>query len=123
MRKPFFSLMGAGLFLLAAPAWAATEQKVDSGDTAWMLLCTALVIFMTIPGLALFYCGMVRKKNILATMMQSFSLCALITVVWFVAGYSLAFGTGNGLIGDASRLLLAGIGEDRKSTRLNSSHQ
>ena len=112
MRKPFFSLTGAGLFLLAAPAWAATEQKVDSGDTAWMLLCTALVIFMTIPGLALFYCGMVRKKNILATMMQSFSLCALITVVWFIAGYSLAFGTGNGLIGDASRLLLAGIGEN-----------
>lgn len=111
MRKPFLPLL-AGLLLLACPVLAADAAKVDSGDTAWMLLCTALVIFMTIPGLALFYCGMVRKKNILATMMQSFSLCALITVVWFIAGYSLAFGTGNGLIGDMSRVFLAGLGEN-----------
>ena len=102
----------AGLLLSASPSFAAETAKVDSGDTAWMLLCTALVIFMTIPGLALFYCGMVRKKNILATMMQSFSLCALITVVWFIAGYSLAFGTGNPWIGDLSRLFLAGLGEN-----------
>ncbi|MSO91343.1 MAG: ammonium transporter [Acetobacteraceae bacterium] len=100
-----------GLLLGASPAIAADAIKVDSGDTAWMLLCTALVIFMTIPGLALFYCGMVRKKNILATVMQSFSLCALVTVVWFVAGYSLAFGTGNPWIGDISRLFLAGLEE------------
>ena len=106
----------AGLSLLAPlgaiPALAADAPKIDSGDTAWMLLCTALVIFMTIPGLALFYCGMVRKKNILATMMQSFSLCALITVVWFIAGYSLAFGTGNSIIGDFSRVFLAGLGDN-----------
>ena len=116
MRKKFAPFL-AGLSLLtplcvAVPALAADPQKIDSGDTAWMLLCTALVIFMTIPGLALFYCGMVRKKNILATMMQSFSLCALITVVWFIAGYSLAFGTGGPWIGDISRLFLAGLGEN-----------
>jgi len=94
------------------PAHAAETAKVDSGDTAWMLLCTFLVIFMTIPGLALFYCGMVRKKNILGVMMQSFAMCALVTVIWFVVGYSLAFGTGNAWIGDFSRLFLAGLEEN-----------
>lgn len=84
---------------------------IEPGDVAWVLVCTALVLLMTIPGLALFYAGMVRKKNVLATMMQSFSLCALVTVVWMLAGYSLAFGDGNAWIGDTSRLLLNGIGE------------
>jgi Amt family ammonium transporter len=87
-------------------------QRIDSGDVAWMLVSTALVLLMTLPGLALFYAGMVRKKNVLATMMQSFSLCALMTVVWMVAGYSLAFTNGNAWIGDASRLFLNGIGAD-----------
>jgi Amt family ammonium transporter len=107
-------LLAVAAHALFAPALAhaADAPKIDSGDTAWMLLCTALVIFMTIPGLALFYAGMVRKKNILATMMQSFSICAMVTIIWFVAGYSLAFGTGNAWIGDASRLFLAGIGEN-----------
>jgi Amt family ammonium transporter len=82
---------------------------VEPGDVAWVLISTALVMLMTIPGLALFYAGMVRKKNVLATMMQSFSLCALMTVLWMVAGYSLAFTNGNAWIGDASRLFLDGI--------------
>jgi Amt family ammonium transporter len=93
--------------LVAEPAWAA---NIDSGDTAWMLTSTALVLLMTIPGLALFYAGMVRKKNILATMMQSFIICCLVTVVWMVAGYSLAFSNGGALLGDFSRLLLNGLG-------------
>jgi Amt family ammonium transporter len=93
--------------LVAGPAWAA---NIDSGDTAWMLTSTALVLLMTIPGLALFYAGMVRKKNILATMMQSFIICCLVTVVWMVAGYSLAFSNGGALLGDFSRLLLNGLG-------------
>ena len=95
----------------AAPAVAAAvaEAKVDTGDTAWMLTSTALVLMMTIPGLALFYAGMVRKKNVLATMMQSFSICALVTVLWMVCGYSLAFGNGNAYIGDFSRIFLDGI--------------
>jgi ammonium transporter, Amt family len=85
---------------------------IDSGDVAWVLVSTALVLLMTIPGLALFYAGMVRKKNVLATMMQSFSLCALMTVVWMIAGYSLAFTNGNPWIGDLSRVFLNGIGAD-----------
>ncbi|WP_297443387.1 ammonium transporter [Acidocella sp.] len=85
-------------------------QNVVPGDTAWVLMCTVLVLLMTVPGLALFYAGMVRKKNVLAIMMQSFMLCAVVTVLWMVAGYSLAFGTGNGWIGDGSRLMLAGLG-------------
>jgi len=85
---------------------------VEPGDVAWVLMSTALVLLMTIPGLALFYAGMVRKKNVLATMMQSFSLCALMTVVGMVAGYSLAFTNGNAWIGDTSRLLLNGLGAD-----------
>jgi Amt family ammonium transporter len=79
----------------AAAAAAAAPPKLDSGDTAWMLSSTALVLLMTIPGLALFYAGMVRKKNVLATMMQSFVVCCLVTIVWTVAGYSIAFTTGN----------------------------
>ncbi|MGE0222798.1 MAG: ammonium transporter [Acetobacteraceae bacterium] len=86
--------------------------QVEPGDVAWVLLSTVLVLMMTVPGLALFYAGMVRKKNILAIMMQSFSLCAMITVVWMVAGYSFAFGNGNAWIGDLSRLFLNGIGPD-----------
>ncbi len=94
----------------AAPAPApAAEVKVDTGDTAWMLASTALVLMMSIPGLALFYAGMVRKKNVLATMMQSFSICALVTVLWMVIGYSLAFTNGNPYIGDFSRVFLNGM--------------
>ncbi|MBC7634544.1 MAG: ammonium transporter [Acetobacteraceae bacterium] len=97
--------------MLSLPAWAEdAAPKLDSGDTAWMLTSTALVLMMTIPGLALFYAGMVRKKNILATMMQSFMITCLITVVWMVAGYSLAFTNGSAYIGDFSRVMLAGFG-------------
>jgi Amt family ammonium transporter len=96
--------------LVAPPAFAADgAARIEPGDVAWMLLCTALVMLMTIPGLALFYAGMVRKKNVLATMMQSFSLCAIGTLVWMAAGYSLAFGDGNAWIGDTSRLMLDGL--------------
>ena len=98
--------------LAAAPAFADdAPPKLDSGDTAWMLASTALVLLMTIPGLALFYAGMVRKKNILATMMQSFTICCIVTIVWVVAGYSIAFTTGNAYIGDFSRVLLHGIAD------------
>ena len=84
---------------------------IEAGDVAWVLVSTILVLLMTIPGLALFYAGMVRKKNMLAIMMQSFSLCAAMTVVWMVAGYSLAFGNGNAWIGDFSRLFLNGLAD------------
>src|SRR5690242_707245 len=96
----------------SAPAAAAPAAAINSGDTAWMLTSMALVLMMTIPGLGLFYAGMVRKKNVLATVMQSFALCALMTIVWMVAGYSLAFTDGNAWIGDLSRFFLNGVGEN-----------
>ncbi|HET9149993.1 MAG TPA: ammonium transporter [Alphaproteobacteria bacterium] len=92
---------------------AAAAPKLDSGDTAWMLTSTALVLMMTVPGLALFYGGMVRKMNVLATMMQSFAITCLVTVLWAVIGYSLAFTDGNPFIGDLSRWMLHGIGWDK----------
>lgn len=98
------------LLLLPAAAFAAPAQKLDSGNTAWMLTSTALVLFMTIPGLALFYGGMVRKKNVLATLMQSFAITCLVTVIWMVAGYSLAFRAGTPFIGGLDRLFLHGMG-------------
>src|SRR3954462_4056546 len=73
---------------------AATKAAQSAGDNAWMLTSAALVLMMTGPGLALFYGGLVRKKNVLATMMQSFIMMAMVTVIWGVAGYSLAFGEG-----------------------------
>jgi ammonium transporter, Amt family len=84
-------------------------SKINSGDTAWMLSSTALVLLMTIPGLALFYGGMVRKKNVLATVMQSFAITCLVTILWMVAGYSLAFMPGSPYLGDLSRFLLNGM--------------
>jgi Amt family ammonium transporter len=96
----------------ALPAHAVA-LALNSGDTAWMLTSTALVLLMTIPGLALFYSGMVRKKNILATAAQSFAITALITVLWAVVGYSLAFtngGDNQAFIGGFDRLMLAGMG-------------
>jgi Amt family ammonium transporter len=108
-------LAAASLTLAALPAMAADDPKVDTGDAAWMLTSTILVLMMTVPGVALFYAGMVRKKNVLATMMQSFFITALVTVLWMVAGYSIAFGNGGAYpayFGDFSKVLLAGIAEN-----------
>jgi Amt family ammonium transporter len=102
----------------AAEAAAAAEPAkpaIDTGDTAWMLTSTAIVLMMTIPGLALFYGGMVRKKNVLATIMQSFATTCIVTVVWMVIGYSLAFTDGGAMqsyLGGMSRFLLSGMGLD-----------
>ncbi len=96
----------------AAPAAPNPAAFINSGDNAWMLTSTALVLMMTIPGLALFYGGMVRKKNVLATLMQSFAITCLVTVLWMIIGYSLAFTPGNGFIGGLSRFFLGGMGLD-----------
>lgn len=97
----------------AAPAApAAPAPALDTGNTAWMLTSTALVLMMTIPGLALFYGGMVRKKNVLATIMQSFAITCLVTVLWFMFGYSLAFSDGGGMnayLGGFSKFFHNGI--------------
>ena len=87
----------AAASLTTAPAPAAA--KIDTGDTAWMLVSSGLVLMMTGPGLALFYSGLVRRKNVLATMMQSFILMAIVSIIWAVVGYSLAFDVGNPFFG------------------------
>src|SRR5215468_8604453 len=93
-----------------APAAAtAPASAINSGDTAWMLTSMALVLMMTIPGLALFYGGMVRKMNVLATVMQSFAVTCLVTVLWMVIGYSFAFTPGSAFLGGTSRFLLYGM--------------
>ena len=108
------AVAGAGVTAFAPPALAqAQSPSLDSGDTAWMLTSTALVLMMTIPGVAMFYGGMVRKKNVLATAMQSFAVCCLVTVLWMILGYSLAFGDGgpaNSVIGGLGRVFLSGMG-------------
>ena len=105
-----------GIALLAAvtgatPAFAETAPpKIDAGDTAWMIAATGLVLMMTLPGLALFYCGMVRKKNVLATMAQSLLCAMLCSILWAVVGYTLAFNGDHALIGNLDKLMLNGIG-------------
>ena len=85
---------------------------MDSGNTAWILTSTALVLFMTLPGLALFYGGLVRSKNVLSVLMQCISIACLASVLWLAVGYSLAFGDGNQWIGDTSKVFLSGVGRD-----------
>jgi Amt family ammonium transporter len=109
--KPWMrgALLAAPMLALAALPAAAQEPTLDAGNTAWMIVATCLVLMMTIPGVALFYAGMVRKKTVLATMMQSFFVAALIAVTWMVAGYSIAFGNGGLFFGDFSKVMLSGI--------------
>ncbi|MDP7546820.1 MAG: ammonium transporter [Alphaproteobacteria bacterium] len=102
------AIAAAAVLGLAEPALAAEE--LNSGDTAWMLTSSLLVLLMTVPGVALFYGGMVRKKNVLATIMQSFAVCCMATIIWMVIGYSLAFSGEGPFIGDLNQVFLAGIG-------------
>src|SRR5215472_15152245 len=105
--------VGAVVLGLAATGHAADAPKIDSGDTAWMLTSAALVLMMTAPGLALFYGGLVRSKNVLSVVMQSFVLMALISVQWVLWGYSLAFGPDHGhIIGGLEWLGLRNVGLD-----------
>ena len=121
----------AGLFLLSSSLLARAPEGVESqlaalkeavkssqsaGDNAWMLISAALVLMMTGPGLALFYSGLVRKRNVLGTMMQSFAMMAVITLVWAVCGYSLVFSEGNPFIGGLRYLFLQGVGAEPNAT-------
>src|SRR2546426_5452245 len=124
MRKHLLVCFSVLLFLMLSQSvlgqssdndrFAKLEQQVvdarASADNGWMLTSSALVLMMTGPGLALFYGGLVRKKNVLATMMQSFALMALISVLWALFGYSLSFGAGSGFLGDFHHLFLNGVG-------------
>ncbi len=116
MNRLLRATLGAlAVAMLASPALAqsgpAAGTKIDSGDTAWLLVSTAMVMLMT-PGLALFYAGMVRRKNVLGTLMHSFIAVAVVGVMWVVVGYSLAFGKGGAYLGDLSLLGLAGVGQE-----------
>jgi Amt family ammonium transporter len=109
MKQAFLRLTPAAIIVAAASPAFAQGSKIDGADTAWMIGATGLVLMMTIPGLALFYAGMVRKKNVLATMAQSLAATFLISILWAVLGYSLAF-TGEGaFIGTLDRVFLNGV--------------
>jgi len=96
------------LLFLFLPA-VARADTLDSGDTAWIITATALVLFMTIPGLALFYGGLVRTKNVLSVLMQCFAITALMTVLWVVGGYTISFGEGNAFMGSFEKAFLMGV--------------
>lgn len=112
MLRIFVALLG---MLAAAPVFA---DQLDGADTAWILTATALVLFMTIPGLSLFYGGLVRSKNVLSVLMQCFAITCVVSILWLVIGYSLAFSDGGGanaFIGGLSNFMMAGIAEDTLS--------
>jgi Amt family ammonium transporter len=120
VRGLTLTLVGGLVALLASSAGALAQAQtpqptLNSGDTAWMLSSTALVLMMTVPGLAMFYGGMVRQKNVLAMCMQVFATCCLVTVVWMVISYSLAFKGDGAYLGDLSRLFLRGMEKDTLS--------
>lgn len=120
--------LAASAVLLFPAAWAesapfvTTPDRISSGDTAWMLMSTALVLLMTLPGLALFYAGMVRKKNILSTLLQSFAICCLVTALWVAVGYSLAFTPGSPWLGGFSQSFLNQLVMDRVQGAVSVSH-
>jgi len=114
MRHAFRLTAALAAGAIVTPAFAA-ETKIDPADTAFMIAATALVLLMTIPGLALFYSGMVRQKNVLATMAQSFGATALVSLLWFAFAYSLSFSGDRALIGGLDRAFLAGMGVDSVS--------
>ena len=105
-------MFGLALLMGNATAYADGGDGLDTGNTAWVLTSTALVLMMTIPGLSLFYAGLVRNKNVLSVLMQCFALTCLMSLLWLIVGYSLAFSEGSGFIGGFSKVLFAGVGQD-----------
>jgi Amt family ammonium transporter len=116
-KSPFFraialSILALKTTLLSGPVLA---DELNGANTAWVLTSTALVLFMTLPGLSLFYAGLVRARNVLSVLMQCFAIACLMSLLWVICGYSLAFGEGNALIGDFSKAFLVGIGTEHLS--------
>ncbi|MDO8270561.1 MAG: ammonium transporter, partial [Gammaproteobacteria bacterium] len=110
IRKSLVRIISLPLFTLLPALAFAAEGDVDSGNTAWILTATALVLFMTVPGLSLFYAGLVRSKNVLSILMQCFAITALISVIWLVMGYSIAFGPAeSGFWGGLDKAFLSGV--------------
>ena len=112
--NPRFLLL-ATLIALLIPATAGAQDALNAPDTSWILTSSALVLFMTLPGLALFYGGLVRSKNVLSVLIQCFSIAGISSILWFAFGYSLAFTEGNAFIGDFSKAFLAGVSRDTLS--------
>lgn len=113
-----FLMLGTAQFAGADDMVNVVKSEVNGANSAWILTSTALVLFMTLPGLALFYGGLVRTKNVLSVLMQCFAIACLASMLWFVAGYSLAFTTGGPLLGDLSKAFLSGIGAESVSGTL-----
>ncbi|MCW8889995.1 MAG: ammonium transporter [Sedimenticola sp.] len=112
MKKPLLIL---SLLALLPGLVQAEEAALNGANTAWILTSTALVLFMTLPGLALFYGGLVRTKNVLSVLMQCFAIAGAASIIWLIFGYSLAFGEGNAWIGDFSKVMMAGVGRESLS--------
>ena len=110
MNPRLLKLLTFSAFLL--PAVAQAQDAMNGPDTSWILTSSALVLFMTLPGLALFYGGLVRSKNVLSVLIQCFSIAGISSILWFAFGYSLAFTEGNAFIGDFSKAFLAGVSRD-----------
>ena len=115
MKQSMAHYLLAFTFLALLPGMAFAEDTMNGADTAWIMTTTALVLFMTLPGLAMFYAGLVRSRNVLSVLMQCFAIAGVSSILWFIAGYSLAFGEGNSLIGDFSKVMLSGIDRDTVS--------
>ena len=115
VRRKWGLLALLAFILLAVPNAAFAQDKLDTGDTAWILISTGLVLFMMIPGLAMFYAGLVRTRNVLSVFMHCFGIAALITVLWTIFGYSLAFTASNPFIGNLSKSFLSGVTVDSLS--------
>ena len=112
MVKSMKSLLRFVALLAMSGAALASDNGLNESNTAWILTSTALVLFMTLPGLALFYAGLVRSKNVLSVLMQCFAIASVVTILWLIVGYSLAFGEGNAWIGDFSKVMMGGIGKE-----------
>ena len=119
LTGPMLGVVSALLLALFAPLAIAEEvPALNSGDTAWMLTATALVLFMTIPGLSLFYAGLVRSKNVLSVLMQCFVIACVVTIVWVVYGYSLSFAEGSSWVGGLSNAFLGEVTRESMSGTL-----
>lgn len=116
MNVPNAQRLLVAAITLFLPAISFAEDGLSGPNTAWIMTSTALVLFMTLPGLALFYAGLVASRNVLSVLMQCFSIACIASLVWLVVGYTLAFGEGgNALIGGLGNILFANIGEDTLS--------
>ncbi len=115
MKKVSTRISMLGLLIGLFPASVYAEDALSGADTAWIMASTALVLFMTLPGLALFYAGLVRSKNVLSVLMQCFTIAGIASIIWLVFGYSIAFGEGNNFIGDFSRVMMSGVDRETLS--------